>query len=248
MNLVDYSQPPHVKHELLDPDQAVRDQYARALDPELDLLAEALAAAFGAYSAILNIAAATPESRTGMVASFAFGVIDDLVVSTKLLLAGKGPASGNTMRQAIEGVAMAVLCSTDAPLILKMVGKAPQRIACYWQKLNQGDPCTQGNHALKQLEWNGRTLQVSAEAIHALRKAQQHYHRFSHCGPVTIGLRHMLDGPPMTWLGGQFDAAKLDWYRAELRERIALAQALPGVFAHLVRSMTPWTSSRGRAA
>ncbi|KWK50028.1 hypothetical protein WT81_11230 [Burkholderia stagnalis] len=193
---IDFTQPGNVKHELLDPDQNVRDDYARHLDPELDLLAQALAAAFEAFPAILEVAARIPTPRTGMVAGFAFGVIDDIVVATKLLLAGKGPASGNTIRQAIEGVAMAVLCSTDMPLILqKKAGKATPRIACYWQKLDQGDPATQGHHALKQLDWNARTLQVSADAIQSLRKAQQHYHQFSHCGPVTIGLRHMLDGP-----------------------------------------------------
>ncbi|WP_155710188.1 hypothetical protein [Burkholderia stagnalis] len=42
----------------------------------------------------------------------------------------------------------------------------------------------------------------------------------------------------MTWLGGQFDPAKLDWYRAEMRERIALAQVLPEIFTHLLRLTT----------
>ncbi|KWC91591.1 hypothetical protein [Burkholderia cepacia] len=232
---LDYTVPANVKHELLDSDQIVRDHYARDLDPEVDLLAEALATAFDGYPAILNAAARTQVPRTELVAGFAFGVIDDIVVSTKLLLAGKGPASGNTMRQAIEGVAMAVLCSTDTPLVLKKAGKAPPCIACYWQKLDQGDPCTQGHHALKQLDWNAQTLQVSGEAIQSLRAAQQHYHQFSHCGPVTLGLRHMLNGAAMTWLGGQFDPAKLDWYRTEMRERIALARVLPEIFSYLLK-------------
>lgn len=49
----------------------------------------------------------------------------------------------------------------------------------------------------------------------------------------------VTNGPAMTWLGGQFDPAKLDWYRTEMRERIALARQLPMVFAHLLRTMTP---------
>ncbi|KVD05536.1 hypothetical protein WI77_27055 [Burkholderia ubonensis] len=245
---IDFTQPANVKHELLDADQNVRDEFARALDPELDQLAVALAAAFNAFPAILAVAARLPTPRTALVAGFAFGVIDDVVVSTKLLLSGKGPAAGNTMRQAIEGVAMAVLCSTDTPLILQKAGKAPPRTACYWQKLDQCDPCTQGHHALKQLDWNARTLQISADAITALRGAQQHYHQFSHCGPLTIGLRNMLTGPKMTWLGGQFDPAKLEWYRVEMRERIALARQLQVIFAYLLRRMTPPGPSNGAVA
>ncbi|MFM0223093.1 hypothetical protein [Paraburkholderia dipogonis] len=42
--------------------------------------------------------------RTALVAAFVFGVLDDLVVSTKLLLTGKLPAAGNLMRQVVEGV------------------------------------------------------------------------------------------------------------------------------------------------
>ncbi len=243
---IDFTQPANVRHELLDADQAVRDAFARELDPELDRLSTDLAAAFKAFPAVLEAAGET--TRNGLVAAFAFGVIDDLVVATKLLLAGKGPAAGNTMRQAIEGVAMAVLCSTDTPLILHKAGKAPPRLGCYWQKLDQEDPCTQGHHALKQLDWNAQALQVSPEAVKALRAAQKQYHQFSHCGPLTIGLRNMLTGPGMTWLGGQYDPAKLDWYRAEMRERIALARQLPMVFAHLLRTMTPASVMPARVA
>ncbi|MBN3783257.1 hypothetical protein G3O06_37920 [Burkholderia sp. Ac-20345] len=46
------------------------------------------------------------------------GVLDDIVISTKLLLSGKGTAAGNLMRQAIEGVAMSLLCSTDGEVVL----------------------------------------------------------------------------------------------------------------------------------
>ncbi|MGY6235946.1 hypothetical protein [Burkholderia ambifaria] len=50
---------------------------------------------------------------------FVHGVFDNIVVSTKLLLAGKAAASGNIARQAIEGLAMAVLCSADQEVILR---------------------------------------------------------------------------------------------------------------------------------
>ncbi|WP_175958356.1 hypothetical protein [Burkholderia sp. BCC0405] len=244
----DFTQPAHVRSELLDPDQTLRDQFAHALAPELDTLAAALAVAFAGFAPIAD--AARPGGRRAMlVAGFAFGVLDDTVVATKLLLSGKGPAAGNTMRQAIEGVAIATLCATDAPLIL-LTGRngQPRDTGCYRERMEQRDRLTQGHLALKQLAWNAQTLQVNAHAIERLSAAQQYYHQFSHCGLTTIGLRSSPSNPRVTWLGGQFDAANLKLYRREMQERINLARLLPEFWAYLLEAMTSPGSSTGRPA
>ncbi|WP_423383536.1 hypothetical protein [Burkholderia sp. LMG 32019] len=244
----DLSDPPTVLCELLDPDQQVRDEFARALAPELEALAAGLAASFAGLPPIVEAATRLSTQRAKLVAGFAIGVLDDLVVATKLLIAGKGPAAGNTMRQAIEGVAIATLCSAEAPLVLERSKKHGAVRACYWERMDQEHLCTRGHHALTQLEWNAVTLGVSADAIERLRAAQRHYHEFSHCGPVTIGLRTALAGPGVTWIGGHFDAAKLDWYRVEMCERIGLCRVLPEFWAYLRHALMPPASPAGSVA
>ncbi|KVC53561.1 hypothetical protein WI72_20820 [Burkholderia ubonensis] len=55
--------------------------------------------------------------RTALAVAFVFGVLDDLLTSTKLLVTGKLLASGNLMRQVVEGIAMAAVCSIDELLV-----------------------------------------------------------------------------------------------------------------------------------
>lgn len=248
LSTVDLTDPAAVRRELLDPDEHVRGDFARALAPELEQLATRLAACFAALAPVIDAAIRLDTERARLVAGFSIGVLDDLVVATKLLIAGKGPAAGNTMRQAIEGVAIATLCSIDTPLVIQRSRKHGVVRACYWERMDQRDPRARGHLALEQLGWNAAMLGVRADAIESLQTAQRHYHEFSHCGPLTIGLRTGLTGPGATWIGGHFDVAKLDWYRVEMRERIGLCQVLPEFWTYLLRALPAPVSSTGGSA
>lgn len=238
--MIDMSNPAAVRRELLDEDAAVREQFAVHLDGELTELAQALAACFRLLPALNTAANRAETKRTALVAAFAFGVLDDLVVSTKLLLAGKLPAAGNLMRQVVEGIAMSILCSTDALLIIKTNGKGkPPVTARYWQKVDEGDHRTQGFLAIDQLGWNAGALGVNADAVRRLVVAKQHYNAFSHCGTFTIANRVSLDEIGTAYVGGHFDAAKLDKYRNEMNERIGLCRVLPPFLERLLATMTP---------
>ncbi|WP_273995040.1 hypothetical protein [Burkholderia sp. FERM BP-3421] len=70
------------------------------------------------------------------MAGLAFGALDDLMVSTKLLLAGQGAPAGNVMRRVIEGVAVGAQCAPDTPLILQPAGTKRRLITdCYREPL-----------------------------------------------------------------------------------------------------------------
>ncbi|WP_256859605.1 hypothetical protein [Burkholderia cenocepacia] len=76
----------------------MRDAFAHALAPELERLAVGLAACFARLPQIDARLRDLQAVRTDLMGAFTLGVIDDILVSTKLLLAGKLPASGNVMR------------------------------------------------------------------------------------------------------------------------------------------------------
>ncbi|RQT02078.1 hypothetical protein [Burkholderia contaminans] len=237
--VLDLSQPDNVRRELLDDDRPVREEFAAALDQELSELAEALAACFARLPEVHAGAARAPTPRNELVAAFVFGVLDDVVVSTKLLLAGKAAAAGNVMRQAIEGIAMSAMCATDELLVIARNKQQGAIRARYWEKVWNDDSRVQGGRAVEQLDWNAGALRFAPGAVETLRQAKKHYNAFSHCGKATIAGRIALEVPGLFYVGGHFDPAKLVAYRAELTERTRLCRVLPDFMTHLATTMTP---------
>lgn len=123
--LIDMTNPEAVLREISDDDRQVKDQFAQHLAADLMTLSEALAACFRLLRALNDAASRAEAMRTALVAAFVFGVLDDVLTSTKLLVAGKLLPAGNLMRQVIEGIAMASLCSTDELLIVAVNERKP---------------------------------------------------------------------------------------------------------------------------
>jgi hypothetical protein len=237
---IDATNPDALLRELFDDDRWVKDQFAAHLSEPLRGLCEALAACFRLMGPLNDAANRVNTQRTALVAAFVFGVLDDLVVSTKLLLTGKLPASGNLMRQVVEGIAMSFLCSTDELLIIETKTKnRPPVMARYWEKVWGEDERAQGYRAVGQLGLNAVKLGVAAGAVEQLRRAKKYYNGFSHCGTTTITNRVPLEEVGVFHLSGLFDEAKLDFYIAELDSRISLCRVLPPFMEHLIATMTP---------
>ncbi|WP_186080408.1 hypothetical protein [Burkholderia gladioli] len=231
-----------VRGELLDDDQTTRSFFAKALVQEIDAVASAYAFAFQHVGPVFDAVKRLDTMQAHMVVSFVLGVFDEVMVSTQLLLVGKLPAAGNLMRQAIEGIAMATLCSAGVPLVInrrEARGRKPavDETAYYHRLLMQHDPRVQGHHAVRQLAWNAERLGVNPGAIPGIRDAQHYYSDFSHCGPITVGSRTRLDGERgVMSIGGHYDEMKLPLYRAEMEERLNLCRMLPSVIDLLLKS------------
>ena len=238
--MIDPTDPEAIRRELFDENRWIKDQFAAHVGEALPELCEALASCFRLLPAFNDAASTAETKRTALVAAFVFGVLDDLVVSTKLLLAGNLPTAGNQMRQAVEGIAMAFLCSTEDLLIIETKTKnRPPVMARYWEKVWDEDRRTQGHLALRRLGWNAGALRVNADAVTRLGLAKKHYNGFSHCGTLTIASRVSLGEPGTVYLGGHFDPAKLDAYRVEMNERIGLCRVLPPFMERMLASMAP---------
>ncbi|MBO1859101.1 hypothetical protein J4G52_36700 [Burkholderia cenocepacia] len=230
--------PQIVLQELLDADEGVRDAFARALQPELSPLAAALAECYARWRPIRDAATVLPAPRTDLLNAFVFGALDDLIVSAKLLLAGKAAASGNVFRQAIEGVAMAVLCSTDEELVLNVRPKQGDVRGCYWERVMAGgDRLVEGQRAVQQLAWNAGALRLPSGWIDWLTEAQKLFSGVSHASVVTMSLRTNLHSPETISFGAHFDPEKVWWYRASLVHRRLLARELAEVMPYLLATM-----------
>jgi hypothetical protein len=235
---IDPTNPQALLNDLFDDDRWIKDQFAGHLGEPILALCEALASCFRLMTSLNEAANRVETRRNALVGALVFGVLDDLVVSTKLLLTGKLPAAGNLMRQVVEGIAMSFLSSTDDLLTIARIRNQPPVTVRYWAKVWDEDSRTQGHRAVVQLEWNAAKPGVTAGAIDQLRRAKKHYNAFSHCGTATITNRVPLEEVGVFHLGGLFDEAKLDLYRAELDSRIARCRLLPEFIEHMTATMT----------
>ncbi|PCE30222.1 hypothetical protein [Burkholderia ubonensis] len=239
--------PELVRRALLEDDRAVRAQFAEHLGAELDRLASTLAECFERLPTLHARVAALRTQRSSLMDVLMFGVLDDIVISTKLLLGGKGTAAGNLMRQAIEGVAMSILCSADGAVVLDARSKKGDLLGEYWSLVMVDDPRVQAQRAIQQLTWNAELLAVDHSGLDELAAVAKHYSSLSHAGIMTILSRVPLNASGQPTVGGSFDPGKLDWYRRELDWRVRLSRQLPNVIEHLLGTLSPPTSAATNA-
>jgi hypothetical protein len=229
---IDLTKAEQVIREVFDDDKWVKDEFADHLAGDLTQLSERLATCFALFPGLNEVATRVGTKQAALVAAFAFGVVDDVLVSTKLLVSGKLMPAGNLMRQAIEGIAVALLCSaTDLLIVEQRKGKPV--MARYWERLLDDDRRTSGHLAVGQLSWNRTTLGVAEDAVKRLKVVKNHYNVFSHPGTFGIASRVALGTEGQVYAGGHFDIDKLEGYGVEVRERIGLCGILPSLIKAL---------------
>lgn len=223
--MIDFTDPTAVVKEIFDDDLWVKDEFGKHLSKELLGFAEILAASFKKFPQIDSLAG--NDEQAAFVAGFIHGVFDDLIVSMKLLVSGKLMASGNLMRQAIEGVGVAVLCTSALVWVRRGKGN-PIRVK-YWERVKRGDSLVQSHKVIEHLELNCEDLGLNRAAVEKLKKARKHYHQFSHPGMLGMATRMSLGECGPIYIGGSFDEAKLEAYKVEIAERTGLCGILPNL-------------------
>ncbi|RQT01765.1 hypothetical protein DF044_38445 [Burkholderia contaminans] len=198
-----------VRQLLLDDGRTVRAEFAAALDQELGVLADGPADCFRCALLIKLAVAALRTQRTTLLAELVFGTLDDMVVSTQLVFTGKAAAAGNVARQAIEGLAMELLCSVDSDLVVERRPKQGDRAGRYWELVLANDRLVETQRAVRQVEWNAARLGLTPDDIAYLASVRKHWSAVRHAGVATIADRSALNGAGALVLGSSFDLAKL---------------------------------------
>jgi len=236
---IDLVKAEQVIREVFEEDKWVKDEFAKHLAGDLTQLSERLAACFALLPSLNAAANKAGTHQAALVAAFAFGVVDDVLVSTKLLVSGKLMAAGNVMRQAIEGIAVSLLCSATDLLIIEQKKGKPV-LARYWERLLDDDRRASGHLAVGQLSWNRTTLGVATDAVERLKLAKTHYNIFSHPNKFGISSRVALGAEGQVYAGGHFDIEKLEGYRVEVRERAGLCAILPALIKTQTARLGGW--------
>ena len=62
---------------------------------------------------------------------------------------------------------------------------------------------------------------------------KDHFHKMSHSGLLALAFKQNRSSEAQAYAGGNFDMAKLEGYKTELRIRLGFTSVLPGVIEHI---------------
>ena len=147
------------------------------------------------------------------ISNLIYCCINHCVVAMELFLSGNLIPSGNTMRQALEAIAMSILASKSDLGFLEIFSN------------NQYSTST----AIRDVLRNRKRLNVNEGSIKTIQKSETFYHKFSHITLMTIALNESFSDPKTKPLGGYFDKGKMKQYKIEIDGRIKLANILPNL-------------------
>lgn len=228
--LLNLTDPGDVVREVFDDDNWVKEEFTRHFSSELLMFAEVLADAFRRYPE-LDALAKDEDEQALYVFAFVHAIFDDLITSTKLLVTGKMVPSGNLMRQALEGMAVAVLCSSRKLLLIPTKHKSMGSVSVkYWELIKAIDRRVESNKALAHLELNRTQLSVTRDSIEELKRGIKIYHQFSHPSIASLVARVRETETGFTqFMGGVFNEAMIPRYKFEIGQRTNLSRVLPNL-------------------
>jgi hypothetical protein len=163
------------------------------------------------------------KSREDYVAAFVYSAIALHIESMQLFLSGHMIAAGNLMRQVLESIAMALLCSSPSLGIL--------------DKFIRGHFSTQ--KSIPELIKHANKLGLNKEAVKGLLRVQKVYHKYSHLSNLTLTSFLSLETKADLYIGCSFDEGKVAGYRAGVASRVAFAK----VFSNFVELVSRNISS-----
>jgi len=200
-----------ITQELLEDDHEVRSQFFKQFDTEIKEFIQEMTTAFAAWKKYdVRIG---NDKRRAYVSAFLYNALTNLLASTKLFVTGYSIPSGNLVRQTIEAMCSAMLCSAET--------------LQYFEHIDQDHfaPHKAGKLLLK----NYKTFNIDQKAVQALVKLNAFYHKFSHSTSLTLAHNMSFSNLGRTYLGPSFDDEKIFAYQKEIKTRINLAKNIANV-------------------
>jgi tRNA U55 pseudouridine synthase TruB len=196
--------------EITSDDTNVRADYLKHFESDIEKFADAMAHAVVSWQSLH--AEVKDNENLGQLSAWVITAISLHTLSMKLFVSGHIVAAGNLLRQVVETIALALLCSAKLDVI---------------DKLRNGRYST--TKAVEHLLRQAKQIGIDKEAVKALRDAQVFYHNYSHPTMHTIWAGvSSSDGVP--YVGASFDDEKMEIYAKEIERRLELAS----VFSNFV--------------
>lgn len=186
------------RQELFEDDKKIKSEFLKHFESDIVDFINAMAEAYNAWrrydGTIGN------NKRRAYVSAFLFNAINNLVASMKLFITGYAIPSGNLVRQTIESLCSAILCSNET--------------LDYYQKIDRNEFSPQKfiNIVLK----HASKLKINKEAMSAIKKDYEFYHQLSHSSLLAIAHNISLSQLGTLFVGPSFDEEKMNGYKNEV--------------------------------
>ena len=205
-----------IRKEVCQDDAEVRDRFLAEFTQEVDEFVQIMADAFLGWRTLDgNIG---HNEKIGNVSAFVYSAITQHILSMKLFLSGHIVAAGNLMRQVVESMAMALLCSSASLGVL--------------EKFIRGHFSTQ--KAIDMVIKHYKKLGLKKEGLEDIKRAQIFYHSYSHPSRFTLASHISFETAGALYVGSSFDEGKIEQYRKEVGGRLGLAK----VFCNFIEAVS----------
>ncbi len=212
-----------VLRDLRSTDAEARAAFEKEFGSALSEFVEATTTALDLWSQFRDPIEDTDNQRVAVTA-VAFTAINQNIASYKLFMSGHIVAAGALFRQVLEGVSLALLCSTKSLSVLDRF------LADKYST----------NKAVGDLARHAQKAHVNRAALKTLIHQYEFYHQYAHLTRLTIaaGANFSLGGLPN--VGAHFDPGKIREYGKEIRGRVRFAKILPNFVIGLKRNVAAW--------
>jgi hypothetical protein len=210
--------------ELTADDPKIRASYLKHFGAEVEEFSDAMTSAFMNWRSLdVN---SEKDNRHAYVSAIVYTAISLHIQSLKAFLSGLSVPAGNLMRQTLETIALALLCSG------KDLGVLDRFMA---QKYST-------NYAIGNVIRKVERLGLEKEGVEALREGQKFYHNYSHPTHLTMAaaVKFSDKGIAGLYVGAAFDERKLEVYRKEVAGRLSLARAFSGFIDGVKVNVAKW--------
>jgi len=202
--------------EILGEDKEVKGKFISNFEQEITEFINSIVESYQTWSKYDSSVGS--DRRRAFVAAFLFNAITNLSASMKMLIAGYTIPSGNLVRQTIESICSAILCSSEW--------------LQFYQQVEQ-DKFSSKN-SLNLVLKHSKKLQINRNAMLALKKLYEFYHKLSHSSSLTLAFNISIGNLGTTYIGPSFDEQKMFAYKKEATNRINLSKNITNVIEALL--------------
>ncbi len=233
---INLARPDEIVTELFHDNLEVLNEFSVYFSKELLEFAELFSEAYKKHLELNLLVKDTDNKQKAYVSALTYLLLDNLLTSVKLFILGYEIPSGNLMRQVIESVALATLCSLRDKIKITAKDNKTKDIHFYTSFINRKSEA-KSFLALKYLEENHDKLHINKDAIDSLKKTKTFYHYFSHPGEMGLASLVSFEETCKSYICGGFDRGKSEQYKKELVQRINFCKILPNLFQSLINNV-----------
>lgn len=235
---INIGRPEDIVYELFHDNKEIKDEFMNHFSKKILEFSKLFTKAYRRSEGLSEYTKKT-SIQISYVIGLTYLLFDNIFSSMKLLIQGFLTPSGNLMRQAIETMAVIILCSTKNDIY---IDRKKTISFNYFNSFYNDEPKAYTHKAIKYLEINMDEIGVTGKGITAFKEIKDFYNKYSHPSRLSLTSITSFTDPGKIYIGGSFDDMKIPSYKIEIDEKINLCKTLPDFFEGVIDEVKQLTN------